>query len=157
MVTAEQAVVRPAQEADLPRILQLFVQLSAGSTHPQATRWQAGERHKTVFSELLTNPHYHLLVLEADGVVQGTATVYVLPDLDRGGSAWAVVEHVVVEEALRGRGLGAKLMGEAIRVARDAGCYKISLSSGNQRLDTHRFYEGIGFRQGSKGFSIYFE
>jgi GNAT superfamily N-acetyltransferase len=151
------ALVRPARSQDLPRILDLFAQLSAGSSHPETQRWAVGEAHEAALAELIGNPHFHLLVLESEGRVQGTCTLYTLPDLDRGGSRWAVVEHVVVEETLRGRGFGETIMREAMRLAKEDGCYKLSLSSGNQRLDTHRFYERIGFRNSSKGFSVYFD
>jgi GNAT superfamily N-acetyltransferase len=156
MQSTDIAVVRPARSEDLPRILELFGQLSAGSSRPATQRWTPGGAHAAALAELVDNPHYHLLVLESNGHVQGTCTLYTLPDLDRGASRWAVVEHVVVEETQRRRGFGKRLMQEAMRLAEREGCYKLSLSSGNQRSDTHRFYEQIGFRNSSKGFSFYF-
>jgi GNAT superfamily N-acetyltransferase len=157
MQSTDIALVRPARSEDLPRILELFAQLSAGSSRPDTRRWTVGDAHQAALAELMDNPHFHLLVLESEGSVHGTCTVYTLPDLDRGGSRWAVVEHVVVEETRRGKGFGETIMREAMRLAREDGCYKLSLSSGNQRLDTHRFYERIGFRNSSKGFSVYFD
>jgi GNAT superfamily N-acetyltransferase len=155
MARATQAVVREAREDDLPRILDLLEQLSAGSSRGARAKPEFGDGHRATLARLRDNPDYHLLVLEEDGEVAGTATLYLLPDMDLGGSVWGVVEHVVVDEPRRGRGHGEALMGEAIRLAKAAGCYKISLNSGKQRFDTHRFYERIGFRSNSKGFSIY--
>ena len=153
MARMTQTLVREAREDDLPRILDLLEQLSAGSSRGARPKPQLGDGHRATLARLRDNPDYHLLVLEEDGKVAGTATLYLLPDMDLGGTVWGVVEHVVIDEPLRGRGHGEALMNEAIRLARAAGCYKISLNSGNLRLDTHRFYERIGFRSNSKGFS----
>jgi len=49
--------------------------------------------------------------------VAGTATLYLLPDLDMGGTTWGVVEHVAVDEAQRSTGYGEALMREAMRLA----------------------------------------
>jgi GNAT superfamily N-acetyltransferase len=157
MVDTTRATIRDAEAGDLATILDLYEQLSVGSSRGARPKPPIGDRHHSTLARLLASPDYHLFVAQQGERVVGTATLYLLPDLDTGGTIWGVVEHVVVDEAERGRGYGAALMREVMRVAQDAGCYKLSLNSGRLRLDTHRFYEHLGFRSNSKGFSIYFE
>ena len=126
MVDIAQAVVRDAAEADLPRILALYEQLSAGSSRGGRPLDPLGEGQRKVLAKIQASPDYHLLVAEVDSQVVGTATLYLLPDLDLGGAVWGVVEHVVVDEQLRGRRYGEALMREIMRRAQTAGCQKIS-------------------------------
>ncbi|MGI8551247.1 MAG: GNAT family N-acetyltransferase [Dehalococcoidia bacterium] len=149
-------LVRAARVADLPRLMRLLHQLSLRGERPEAVAHKAGERHRAALAEVLADPRYHLLVLEDAARVQGTCVLYVLPGLAHGASPWGVVENVVVEEAARGRGYGELLMAEAVKLAWDAGCYKVSLLSNLRRNDAHRFYERIGFQNSHKGFTRYF-
>jgi GNAT superfamily N-acetyltransferase len=157
MVNTTQATIREAKASDLPTILDLYEQLSAGSSRGAKPKPPIGDRHHSTLACLQANPDYHLFVAQSGDRVVGTATLYLLPDLDTGGTIWGVVEHVVVDQIERGKGYGEALMREVMRVAHAAGCYKLSLNSGRQRVDTHRFYERLGFRSNSKGFSLYFE
>jgi GNAT superfamily N-acetyltransferase len=155
MVQTVDATVREARDEDLPRLVELLEQLSQLSSHGPRPLSGLGEGQRSALSKIRANRDYHLLVVESAGKVQGTCTLYVLPDLDRDGGAWAIVEHVVVDQSQRRRGLGDMLMGEALRLAREAGCYKVSLSSGFARADAHRLYERLGFRNSSKAYSVY--
>ena len=58
----------------------------------------------------------------------------------------SVIEDVVVDEAARGRGIGAALIREAIERARAAGAEGISLTSNPQREAANRLYQSIGFQ-----------
>jgi ribosomal protein S18 acetylase RimI-like enzyme len=44
----------------------------------------------------------------------------------------------VVDASARGRGIGEALTREALRIARDAGAYRVSLTSRNTRAAAHR-------------------
>jgi GNAT superfamily N-acetyltransferase len=50
------------------------------------------------------------------------------------------VDDLVTAPESRSRGVGAALLGELERRARDAGCTVLDLDSGVQRFDAHRFY-----------------
>ena len=61
---------------------------------------------------------------------------------------------MVVAPEWRGQGIGAAMMREAQRLAAQAGCYKLALSSNLKRDDAHRFYRSLGFRQHGVSFWV---
>lgn len=97
------------------------------------------------FAQILGSPGLHLFVLEVDGVVAATTYLNVIPNLTRSASPYAVIENVVVEETLRGRGLGKRVMAGTLQAAWDAGCYKAMLLTGSRKPATHAFYRTCGF------------
>jgi GNAT superfamily N-acetyltransferase len=146
--------IRHAKEADIPRLLELYRQLSLD---PSADAPEpALEDCREVLRAVSDMPGRELLVAEEDGQVVGTAMLVITPSLAHGASPWAVVEHVVVEEKLRSRGIGRQLMERAVRKAGEAGCYKIMLCSNKKRRDAHRFYRSLGFTATHEGFHRYF-
>ncbi|WP_250574546.1 GNAT family N-acetyltransferase [Nonomuraea sediminis] len=74
----------------------------------------------------------------------------VIPNLTRSASSYAVIENVVVEETLRGTGLGRQIMAGTLRAAWKAGCYKAMLQTGSSKPATHAFYRACGFSSDSK-------
>jgi ribosomal protein S18 acetylase RimI-like enzyme len=59
----------------------------------------------------------------------------------------ARIEDVVVDEAARGRGVGAALTQEAVRLARAAGARTLDLTSRPSRAAANRLYERLGFQK----------
>ncbi len=146
-------IIRTAREADIPRILELYRQLSF---HPEEYRKPSPEDCRRVFIEMGTMPGYHLLVAEEDGEIIGTTVLAILPGMAHGVSPFAVVEYVVVDEKKHRRGIGRLLMEYVIARSREAGCYKIMLTSDNRREDAHAFYRSLGFEASAHGFRLYF-
>ncbi len=60
-----------------------------------------------------------------------------------GLKAW--IEDVVVDESLRGRGLGELLTRRALEIARERGAAHVDLSSRATREAANRLYQRIGF------------
>lgn len=149
--------IREATEADLPRLLDLYFQLSQLGSRPEAAPRPVTEAHRAALRVLHADPRATCLVLEADGQVVGTLTLYVLANLSHGGRPFAVVENVVTDAAVRGRGLGRLLMTRAEELARQHGCYRIVLTSHRRRVDAHRFYERLGFQRSHEGMTKYLD
>jgi len=84
-----------------------------------------------------------LLVARLDGAVVGALALVVFPALT---GVRARIEDVVVDEAARGRGIGAALTREAIRLAGAAGASPLLLTSRPSRVAAGRLYERVGFR-----------
>ena len=137
-------VFREAGTDDFEHIQRLYGQL-----HPDDPEVTDGS-DAAAFAEILGRPGLHLFVLEADGVVVASTYLNLIPNLSRSAAPYAVVENVVVEETLRGTGLGKRIMAETLQVAWDAGCYKAMLMTGSRRPSTHAFYRACGFDPDAK-------
>jgi ribosomal protein S18 acetylase RimI-like enzyme len=66
------------------------------------------------------------------------------------------INTVVVDAVARGRGIGEALTYEAVRICRDAGVRRITLSSRLDRAAAHRMYLRCGFEvTGSQQFHLW--
>jgi N-acetylglutamate synthase-like GNAT family acetyltransferase len=152
---AATARIRPATEADLPRLLELLAQLSLDS-RPDEPAAASEQTYRRALQEITTDRRQHLFVLEEEGAVIGTVTLVIVPNLTHNGRPYAILENVVVDEASRSSGHGELLVRHAMAKAERAGCYKLALTSNKQRAAAHRFYQRLGFRAASEGFRIDF-
>ncbi len=143
--------LRPATKSDLPAILSLYSQLGQddGAVLDQL---EAG----LIWERMQTYPDYRIYVSLADGRVVGTFALLIMDNIAHCGARSAVLEDVVVEEQLRGRGIGRQMMRYAVSLCREKGCYKMSLSSNRNRESAHRFYESLGFALHGYSFSMTF-
>jgi ribosomal protein S18 acetylase RimI-like enzyme len=76
------------------------------------------------------------------GRIVGLLTL-VMFKIPTGLRAW--IEDVVVDESVRGRGIGEALNREAIRIALSSGAVTIDLTSRPSREAANRLYRRIGF------------
>jgi len=145
--------IRAANKNDIPRILELYQQLSFD---PGDYQKAPEEDCRRVLEKMKRVPGYELLVAEVDSEVVGTTVLVVLPGFARGTSSFAVVEYVVVDEKCRSRGIGKALMEDCLARAKKAGCYKVMLTSDKRRDRAHKFYRSLGFEASAEGFRYYF-
>jgi GNAT superfamily N-acetyltransferase len=151
------ATIRDARAGDLPRLLELYLQLSESSQYPEDDIRPVTDAHYAALQRIDGDPNVRVLVAEEDGQIVGTLALYVMPNLSHGGRPFANVENVVVDASQRGTGLGKQLMAEAERIAQEADCYKVGLTSNIKRAPAHAFYETIGYVHTHKGFTRYVE
>ena len=85
-----------------------------------------------------------LLVAKMDGAIVGSLTLALFP-VPTGLRAW--IEDVVVDEGVRGQGIGAALNQEALKVAQDQGARTVDLTSRPSREAANRLYQRLGFKQ----------
>jgi GNAT superfamily N-acetyltransferase len=130
---------REARSGDFEAVIRLYRQL-----HPEDPTLHDGS-DAAAFEQISASPGLHLFVLEVDGVVVATTYLNVIPNVTRSASPYAVIENVVVEESLRGTGLGKQVMDGTLRAAWEAGCYKAMLMTGSRNPATHSFYRACGF------------
>ncbi|GAB3840282.1 hypothetical protein GCM10027610_047640 [Dactylosporangium cerinum] len=138
------AVFRTAGPDDFAGVLRLYRQLNVDD--PEL----ADGVGPAVFDRILRTEGLHLFVLDLDGALVATTYLNVIPNLSRSAAPYAVVENVVVEESLRGTGLGKQIMAGTLRAAWDVGCYKAMLMTGSRRPSTHAFYRACGFSGDAK-------
>lgn len=143
----DDVIIRTATEADLPGVIALYGQpgLDDGVvlSQPEA---------KAIFARFATYPSYTLYVAELGGAVVGTFALLIMDNLGHLGAPSAIVEDVVVSAEHQSHGIGRVMMHFALDRAREAGCYKLMLSSNLVRERAHKFYESLGFTR--HGFSF---
>jgi len=148
----ERVSVREADDGDLEGLLGLYEQLSGPLAEPVP---DPAPDPREVIARVVADPARSLLVAELDGRLAGTVDVLVAPNLTHHAQPYALVENVVVAESARRRGVGRALMLRAIELAREAGCYKVNLISGNERTGAHDFHRSLGFEAIGQGFKRY--
>jgi N-acetylglutamate synthase-like GNAT family acetyltransferase len=137
-------MARIARSGDFDEILVLYRQLQPSD--PVLT----DESDRQAFETILETEGMELYVLEQDGRIAATAYLNVIPNITRASSPYAVVENVVVDAELRGRGFGKVIMATALDEAWRRGCYKVMLMTGSRKSSTHGFYRACGFSADDK-------
>lgn len=85
-----------------------------------------------------------LLVARAKDQVVGMCTL-VTSTIPTGVRCW--IEDVVVDAEVRGQGIGAELITEAIARAKNAGARSVDLTSRPSRAAANRLYQRLGFER----------
>jgi GNAT superfamily N-acetyltransferase len=135
--------IREAVAEDSPAVASLLTQLG----YPADARAVAGRiaRHRASGADVL-------LVAEADGEVAGLASLHVSLALEYEGDA-GKLSAIVVDEGLRGRGIGRALVEAIEREARERGCVLLFLTTAERRGEAHSFYRALGFEETGRRFA----
>ncbi|HET8606840.1 MAG TPA: GNAT family N-acetyltransferase [Gaiellaceae bacterium] len=135
--------IRPAAAGDAAAIVALLRQLGY-DLDPAAAAALA--------VELLDDPAHVLLVAVEDGEVVGFANANLRRQLHHLGPV-CTLDELVVADGRRSGGIGAALVAELERVARERGADSLELTCNRRRADAHRFYEREGFERTSFKFA----
>lgn len=142
-------LVRRARLDDLPRVIMLLAQLSLDTPREKDPH---DEAYRRAFELIDADPRQRLVVAELDGDLVGTGTLIVIPNLSHGGSPVAQLESIVVDRAVRGRGIGEAIVRHLEEEAKRMGCFRLQLTSNIARPDAHRFYVRLGYAATHTGF-----
>jgi ribosomal protein S18 acetylase RimI-like enzyme len=136
--------VRPARASDLRALEALYLHLNPRRPELDAKRATA------ILEEILTHPGCRLLVAVAARELVASCTLFLLPNLMRGGRPHAFLENVVTHAGHRRQGHGRAVVAAALAAAWEAGAHHVMLMSGRQDEGVRAFYESCGFRTGLK-------
>jgi GNAT superfamily N-acetyltransferase len=78
-------------------------------------------------------------------------------NLAKSGRPFAVVENVIVATAWRRKGIGRALVEHAVAAAREAGCYKLMLATGQESMRNRQFCGACGFSGDKVGFQVRYD
>lgn len=126
---------RPATAADEVRVMELLPKLLEGDRSDPAW-WPP------VFRELLDSDRGAIIIAEDETGVLGLISLSFNLAMRYGGD-YAQIEELIVDEAARGKHVGAALVQASIECARQQGCREIGLYA---REHNRPFYEKYGFR-----------
>ena len=132
--------IRKAQIDDLPAILQLYAQ--PGMDDGKILDVSYAE---SIFQRMQQYPNYRLFVAQENDNIVGSYALLIMDNLAHCGALSAIVEDVVVSPTRHGQGIGKQMMWHAMKLAREADCYKLVLSSNAKRDAAHEFYKSLGF------------
>jgi ribosomal protein S18 acetylase RimI-like enzyme len=135
-------LIRKCQHADIESLLHLMAQLGE-FTH--ANYQPDMQKFKQHFGMMEQAPEIYLnLVCLNDGKVAGfLSMIYYHSFLHKVGSA--LINELVVDEAVRGQGIGRKLVEAAMAEAKKRGMDEIEVSTETDNLAARQFYHGVGF------------
>jgi predicted N-acetyltransferase YhbS len=134
--------IRPAETGDAEAIASLLGELGYPQT-PEAVQQR--------LEELAQYPSTHVLVATNADHVIGVGTLNFMPLLHQKEKI-ARVSALAVTESHQGRGVGHELMGAFEKIAREAGCPRLEVTSNLRRAGAHGFYERLGYEETSKRF-----
>jgi GNAT superfamily N-acetyltransferase len=139
--------IRKAAPADAEALHELYFDHLAAKP-PKEPQDMAAWQKK--LARLESDPHYHILVGEADGRVVSSVTLVIIENLTNNLRPYAIIENVVTHADCRGRNYASTLMDKASDIAARHGCYKIMLMTGSKKESTLGFYEKCGFDKNEK-------
>jgi len=148
--------IRLAEERDVPRIVELYRELTISDSAVEHTRNPTPADYQLVFAEIRSDPRQKLFVAEIQGEVVGTIVLLVVPNLLHNGTPWAFLENLVVTEKHRRRGLGRILLEHAVELARKSGCHMVELCSDVRRKEAHKLYASMNFEAQAHCLRLYF-
>jgi ribosomal protein S18 acetylase RimI-like enzyme len=141
---APSLAVQPARPEDFDRIAELTVRVyvDGGLSSSGYTAELADVVGRSTRSELL-------VVRDAGGCVVGSVALVLAGDFGEVTTSdeEAAFRMLVVDPAVRGRGLGELLVASCLDRAREAGKRRMVLSTGPTMAAAHRLYERLGFRR----------
>lgn len=141
--------IREAFDDDIPMILGLLYDL--GRPKPQ-TDYDV-DNFKKLVKKYVKDSDKAIFVAEIDDAkILGMVSAIFLPRLNHNTLEMYIPELSVLE-LYQNQGIGKKLINFCIAFAKENKCHRIRLESGNQRIESHKFYKHLGFEQTAQSFS----
>jgi len=145
----DNVTIRESINDDIPLILELLYEL--GRQKPQ----KDGELEK--FKKLLKNYMQEddkkiLVAQDNDSKIIGMISMVFLSRLNQ-NTLEMYVPELIVSQNYRSKGIGKKLINSSIEFGKKKKCHRIRLESGNQRIESHKFYKHLRFENSSVFFT----
>lgn len=137
--------VRKIKFDELEQLLILYQHLNAAD--PELT---VDQKLIKLWHEILENPNYYCLVIEADHKIVSSCNLVIIKNLTRGARPYALIENVVTHQDYRKRGYGTAILKNAVEIAKKNNCYKVMLMTGRKDEHVLKFYQDAGFIKGEK-------
>ena len=145
----ENITIRESISDDIPSLLELLYEL--GRPKPQK------DNELEDFTQLLKNyiddNDKKILVAKIDdSKIVGLISMVFLSRLNQ-NTLELYIPELIVSENYQSQGIGKKLINFSIKIGKEKKCHRIRLESGNQRIESHKFYQYLGFENSSMFFT----
>ena len=151
--------IRYAREGDIPRLGELLLQVCRVHHNGRPDLFRAGGRkyNDEELSLLLRDGERPILVAEEDGTVLGYAFCAYQRHQGEGSfqdMTTLYLDDLCVDEACRGRHVGRALYEAVLELAKNAGCYNVTLNVWSCNEGAMRFYEACGLKPQKVGMEV---
>jgi ribosomal protein S18 acetylase RimI-like enzyme len=141
----ENIIIRESNYDDIPSLLELLYELGRPKLH------QDGDSEK--FEKLLKNyiqeNDKKILVAQINNSkIIGMISMVFLPRLNQ-NTLEMYIPELIISQNYRSKGIGKKLINFSINLGKEKKCHRMRLESGNQRVESHKFYKHLGFENSS--------
>ena len=149
LLTMDNLEIREFCFSDVNSVLELLYEL--GRPKPQNVQ------EEEIFNHLIYNydadSNKRIFVAEINDKIVGVVVILILSRLNQIDPEMYIPE-LIVSKNYQNQAIGKELVNSCIDFAKKIKCHRIRLESGNQRLNSHKFYRKLGFDQSSLSFSL---
>ncbi len=131
--------IRNAIKQDMPQVLNLIHELAVFEKEDDAVEVTVSDLEQDGFGE---NPAFHCFVAEVNNKIEGMALVYFRYSTWKGKALH--LEDLIVSEAMRGSGIGTKLLDEVVKYGHSLGVKRINWEVLDWNKPAIVFYEKNG-------------
>lgn len=131
--------VRQAIKSDMPRVLELIIELAIYEKEPDAVEVSVSDLEREGFGE---NPLFFCFVAENDREIVGAALVYYRFSTWKGRTLH--LEDLIVSDKFRGKGYGEALYKKVMEFAHKTGLKRVAWDVLDWNTGAIRFYERSG-------------
>ncbi|MGZ5007398.1 MAG: GNAT family N-acetyltransferase [Methylobacter sp.] len=133
--------ITPAAVSDIPALCELLTILFSQEAEFKPDH----DEQSRGLARIIGNPEIGLIVVaRQDGRVVGMVNLLYTISTALGDRV-ALLEDMIVSPAARGSGVGSRLLEQAIQIARQNGCKRITLLTDRGNEPAQRFYRKHGF------------
>jgi len=144
--------IRRAEKGDIPRILELLVQVDMvhHRGRPDLFKGPATKYNAKELESILMDPHSPVFVcVNEAGIVMGHAFCIHKQEPENAVLTQIrtlYIDDICVDEAFRGHGVGSALYRHVLDYSREHGFYNVTLNVWCCNPDALKFYESMGLR-----------
>lgn len=130
--------ITPINEQDFRPLSELYQQLIPNEV--------SLSKMKEVFDRNRDNPNHIVLAAKIDGKLVGSLLAIICEMLFGQCKSFMVVEDVIVDKSVRGKGIGKALMKYIEQQAKLKSCSYIMLITDSDRVGSQNFYKSLGYK-----------
>ena len=141
----ENITIRESTYDDIPSLLELLYELG----RPKPQKDNELEKFTALLKNYMQEDDKKILVAQIDNSkIIGMISMVFLSRLNQ-KTLELYIPELIVSQNYRSQGIGKKLINSSIEIGKEKKCHRIRLESGNQRIESHKFYKHLGFEDSS--------
>jgi ribosomal protein S18 acetylase RimI-like enzyme len=141
----ENITIRESICDDIPSLLELLYELG----RPKLQQDSDSEKFEKLLKNYIQENDKKILVAQINNSeIIGMISMVFLPRLNQ-NTLELYIPELIISQNYRSKGIGKKLINFSINLGKEKKCHRMRLESGNQRVESHKFYKHLGFENSS--------